>query len=163
MSFTDDELIAMLPHVGRYAYSLTGRNVDDAHDLAQDTVVRALVGRELFTDDRNLRSWLLGLCHNAHVDNVRRSTSRVARERVLASVHGEAQGANHGVTEGDGYQSLLLREVLDELEKLPQADLIALASLGESYDDICESQEVPMGTLKSKVWRGRIRLTETVS
>ena len=66
------DLEEYLPNLRRYARSLT-RNLENADDLVQATLVLAISKQHLFKPDTNLRAWLFTLLHNQHVNDIRKS------------------------------------------------------------------------------------------
>jgi RNA polymerase sigma-70 factor (ECF subfamily) len=147
------------------------RNRADAEDLVQDTVVRALRFSGRFERGTNLKAWLYTILHNAW-RNRRRDT---ARDPIEAdSERFEAVMASPGAAaELDTPERVLLRETLDAdlqaaLDDLPDAfrQAVWLRDVEEfSYAEIAAMLNVPIGTVMSRISRGRrqlfARLAET--
>jgi RNA polymerase sigma-70 factor, ECF subfamily len=143
-------LEAQLPRLRRYAKALT-RDPSRADDLIQDTLVRALAKQHLYQDGTNLRAWLFTLMHNQHVNNVRRNV----REDNSLDVDTVAA---HLVAVTDPTASRQLRELDEAIGKLAmeQRQVILLIGLeGMSYEETAAILNVPIGTVRSRLSRGR--------
>ena len=143
-------LEAQLPRLRRYARALT-RDPSRADDLVQDTLVRALDKQHLYQDGTNLRAWLFTLMHNQHVNNARRNV----REDNSLDVDTVAA---HLVAVTDPTASRQLRELDEAIGKLAmeQRQVILLIGLeGMSYEEAAVILDVPIGTVRSRLSRGR--------
>ena len=143
-------LEAQLPRLRRYARALT-RDLSRADDLVQDTLVRALDKQHLYQDGTNLRAWLFTLMHNQHVNNARRNV------REDNSLDVDTMAA-HLVAVTDPTASRQLRELDEAIGKLAmeQRQVILLIGLeGMSYEEAAAILDVPIGTVRSRLSRGR--------
>ena len=150
MSDFHSRLEEQIPRLRRYARALT-RDVNRADDLVQDTLVRALAKQHLWQAGTNLRAWLFTLMHNQHVNDVRRSNREGGNIDVddMASVL---------VANTDPTASRQLRELERALNRLPleQRESILLVGLeGLRYDEAASILGVPIGTVRSRLSRGR--------
>ena len=153
MSDFDRLLEEQIPRLRRYARALT-RNFERADDLVQDTLVRALVKQHLWQAGTNLRAWLFTLMHNQNVNNARHSI----REGQMVDV--EAM-ANVLAATTDPTASRQLRELDRALGHLAQEQrqVILLVGLEEfSYIEAAAILNVPVGTVRSRLSRGRDHL-----
>jgi RNA polymerase sigma-70 factor, ECF subfamily len=144
-----------LPRLRRYARALT-RDASRADDLVQDTLLRALAKQHLWQEGTNLRAWLFTLMHNQHVNDVRRSNRDGGNIDVteMASVL---------VANTDPTASRQLRELERALGMLPleQREAILLVGLeGLRYDEAAIVAGVPIGTIRSRLSRGREALRQ---
>jgi RNA polymerase sigma-70 factor (ECF subfamily) len=149
-----DQLIEHLPGLRAYALHLTRRSWD-ADDLVQSTVLRALEKAHLFVDDENLGGWLSHIMHNTNVDRLRSLSKRAGKE--------EAGWLRMGhVPSGDAYASVLLNEVTRAMRRMPEHARDALASYaaGMTYGDMAEQEGIALGTVRSRLNRGRAMLRE---
>jgi len=145
----------LLRHVGglrRYAFALTGGQ-QEAEDLVQDTLLRAIAAAGSFRRDGNLRAWLFSIMHNAFISGVRR------RMPPLVELDDEvvAPGAQAQLIK------LELRDALSALARLPEPQRAALSliALEEfSYDEAAKVLDIPLGTLMSRLARGREALRQ---
>jgi RNA polymerase sigma-70 factor, ECF subfamily len=149
----EDDVVAQIPKLRGYAHKLT-RNAADADDLLQDTMLKALSKKHLFAMDTNVRSWLYTIMHNLRVSNIRKP----ANSSVL--LLGEDDPFTACNT--DPYLRILMLEVVEELERLPPSTcrIIAGATSGLSYAQIARRENIPVGTVRSRLWRGRAKLRE---
>ncbi|HZD89148.1 MAG TPA: sigma-70 family RNA polymerase sigma factor [Pseudolabrys sp.] len=139
-----------LPRLRRYARALT-RDKQRADDLVQDTVVRALAKQHLWQEGTNLRAWLFTLMHNQYVNDVRRA----GREGGNVDV---AEMASVLAATTDPTAARRLHEMEEGLAQLPleQREAILLIALeGMRYDEAASVLGVPIGTVRSRLSRGR--------
>jgi RNA polymerase sigma-70 factor (ECF subfamily) len=131
----------------RFALVLT-RNRDDAEDLVQETLTRAIAAIDSYQPDTDLRAWLFRIMNNAHISTVRKRQVRDAASAALPDAAIEAT------------QSLRVevRQVLAALDELPesQREAILLMALEDmKYKDAAQILNVPLGTFMSRIARGR--------
>jgi len=144
-----------LPRLRRYARALTAGDTHGADDLVQLALERALKKTHLFQPGTNMRAWLFTILHNINANEHRRRAARpqeVWDEDVPASTF-TAPPEAHGKLE--------LRDMARALEHLPpeQRETVLLVSLeGMSYKEVSEVLGVPIGTVMSRLARGRERL-----
>jgi RNA polymerase sigma-70 factor (ECF subfamily) len=139
-----------IPRLRRYARALT-RNADLADDLVQDTLMRAISKVHLWQTGTNIRAWLFTIMHNQHVNAVRRA---VLEQRMVDI--DEAPSSLVATT--DPTASTRLRELEWALARLPdeQREVILLVGLeGMSYERTAQILDVPIGTVRSRLSRGR--------
>ena len=145
------------------------RNRADAEDLVQDTFVKAFRHAEQFKRGTNLRAWLYTILHNTW-RNRRRDASRDAVEVDSDQVEQAAAGGGGGEPV-ETPERILMRSTLDAdlqaaLDALPDAfrQAVWLRDVEEfSYAEIAEMLNVPMGTVMSRISRGRRMLFERLS
>ena len=148
---TAHELLSWVPRLRRYARALaTNRN--DADDLVQDTLEKALLKSSLWRGVADMRAWLFGMMHNLHVDGVRRPR--------LHTVLLDDDTPEHPVaaTQGD---RLAVMDLQAALERLPieQREIIVLVALEDmSYAEVAATLGIPIGSVMSRLSRGRERL-----
>ena len=137
-----------IPRLRRYARALT-RDRSRADDLVQDTLVRAIANQRRWQRGTDLRAWLFTIMHNQNVNNVRRSV----REGIAVTV-GEA----YLMVRSDATGVLSLRDFDRVLARIPeeQRQVILLIGLeGASYEEAAAILDVPAGTVRSRLSRGR--------
>jgi RNA polymerase sigma-70 factor, ECF subfamily len=152
-----DDIIGMLPRLRRFARSLT-RELHDADDLVQITVERALGRADQFQRDSHLAGWLFGILRNAWIDECR---SRQRRE----SLH-VPQELAEGIRDPVGSSQTELLCVQDALFQLPEEQRLAVSLVlieGCSYKEAAHIMNVPIGTLTSRLSRGREALQRMLS
>jgi len=161
------EALQHLDAVYRYAYALT-RDRSEAEDLTQDTFLRALRHWDQFRPGTNARAWLFTICRNLFL----RQRERRAREEPTeaAALDGLASATQAFASPPDGGRALFdapeLGDVIRrELDKLPAEyrEVVELSDLqDQSYADIAQVLGVPLGTVKSRLFRGRRLLQEAL-
>ena len=153
----ENELTQLLPRLRRFAHSLS-RNGADADDLTQATVERALRSREQWQPGTRLDSWLHRIMRNLWIDTAR---ARTRRERHEAPEE-EAQSVGEDPRESIE-ASLELKRAMDAMERLPdeQREVVALILIeGFGYREVSEMLDLPIGTVSSRLVRGRTALLE---
>jgi RNA polymerase sigma-70 factor, ECF subfamily len=143
-----------IPRVRRYARALT-RDVTRADDLVQSCLVRAIAKQHLWEPGTNLRAWLFTILHNQHVNDVRRS----AREGISV----ELTEAPQLTLQSNAIDSLQLRDLKRAMDKLApeQRQVILLVGLeGLAYEEVAVILGVPVGTVRSRLSRGRDQLRQ---
>ena len=140
-----------IPRLRRYARALT-RTRDRADDLVQDTLGRALIKEQFWQPGTNLRAWLFTIMHNQNVNNVRRDI----RESAVVDTGQISVMLLPATT--DPTASRQIFELERALARLPpeQRQVILLVGLeGMSYEDTAGILSVPVGTIRSRLSRGR--------
>ena len=144
-----------IPRLRRYARSLTA-DEDDADDLVQDCLERAIRKRHQWRRHGRIRSWLYSVLYSVFLNRVRREQrfrGHVSLDRidgVLSEPSRQEQGTD-------------CNSIVNAMQALPEDQRAALALVtleGLSYDEAAEVLDVPIGTLRSRLFRGRDTLRE---
>ena len=149
------EVSALLPRLRRFAHALS-RNTPDADDLTQSTVERALRARAQWKAGSRLDSWLYKIMRNLWIDTAR---FRARRQKFEAPPE-EAEKLGDDPTEGLEAR-VELGLVMQAMERLPdeQREVVALILVeGFGYREAAELLELPVGTVSSRLVRGRTAL-----
>jgi RNA polymerase sigma-70 factor (ECF subfamily) len=159
----------------RRAYSMAlqlTRNPSDAEDLVQDTFVKAWKGFDSYMPGRPFLNWLLRIMQRAYLDARRRDNPVRRAESLNAMISpsdGEVQEIPIADTARNAEDEILLSEFNDELTQalleLPEvyrAAIILCDVDGLSYADIAERQYTTIGTVRSRIHRGRKLLRDIV-
>jgi len=156
----------------RTALRLT-RNPADAEDLVQDTYLRAFRFRHQFIPGSNLRAWLFKILSNTsvsrfrHTSHERSNTSLEDMEETeLYPQLVNGAGSLPGSAEEEALAGILDVDVRKALEELPEPfKLVVVLSdvAGFSYREIADMLEVPLGTVMSRLFRGRRLLRRELS
>lgn len=139
-----------IPRLRRYARALT-RSADRADDLVQETLLRAISKSHLWQTGTDIRAWLFTIMHNHYVNMVRRAM----RDEATVDIE---QMSSSLVAVTDPTSSSQLRELEESLGRLPgeQREVILLVGLeGMSYETAAKVLSVPVGTVRSRLSRGR--------
>lgn len=151
-----EQLLELIPAMRAFARSLC-RNRDEADDLAQDALYRALQGWRSFRPGTNLKAWVFTILRNRFY-----STRRTAgRETSLDPEFAERSL----VFNDDPYVRFELDVVRRGLNCLPEEQreaILLICAAGLSYDQAAEVTGVPIGTVKSRLSRGRSSLAALV-
>ncbi len=142
----------MLPRLRRFARVIT-RNVQDADDLVQAAAEKALARAVQWRPGSRLDSWMFGIMKNTWIDEIR---ARRRRDRVHAP---EEAGASIGDSSAAARDAAL--SVQAAMARLPDEQRLAIALVlveGLSYKEAAETLGVPIGTLTSRLARGRAAL-----
>ena len=143
------QIVELLPRLRRFARNLT-RNNHDADDMVQIALERALARLDQWRRDARLDSWMFRIVRNAWIDEVR---SRARRDRIFLP---EESGNDVGVDAMDEQVTLL--SVQAAMLRLPEEQRLAVSLVlieGLPYKDAAEVLEIPIGTLTSRLARGR--------
>jgi len=144
-----EQIVQLLPRLRRFARSLAN-NVQDADDLVQLAVERALSRSDQLRPGARLASWMFGILRNAWIDEAR---AKGRRTRLFAP---EELGENVADPAADGQADAL--SVQDAMARLPveQREVIGLVLVeGLSYKEAADIIGVPIGTITSRLARGR--------
>ncbi|UEM25295.1 sigma-70 family RNA polymerase sigma factor (plasmid) [Skermanella mucosa] len=131
----------------RFALVLA-RNRDDAEDLVQETLTRAIAAIDSYQPGTDLRAWLFRIMNNVHISSLRRTQVRDASLDELPDA----------VVEATQSLRIEVRQVLAALDELPesQRQAILLMALDDmKYKDAAQILDVPLGTFMSRIARGR--------
>jgi RNA polymerase sigma-70 factor (ECF subfamily) len=147
-----NQMIELLPRLRRFARSLS-RNQHDADDLVQSAIERAWRHLDQLKPGASLGSWMFGIMKNAWIDDRR---ARARRGEVALP---DDSGEHPAVSPVDANTSLW--SVSEAMDKLPEEQRLAVALVlveGMSYKEASELLEIPIGTLTSRLARGRTAL-----
>ena len=147
-----DEVVAMIPVLRAFAWSLS-HNSADADDLVQDTLIKAWTHRSKFEPGTNLRAWLFTILRNTYYTSVVRRRREVADE--------DDQHAAGLSAEPSQEWSVTLHSLQSALRQLPEEHreaLILVGAAGLTYEEAAEVCGCALGTIKSRVNRARARL-----
>jgi RNA polymerase sigma-70 factor, ECF subfamily len=139
-----------IPRLRRYARALT-RDAARADDLVQSCLLRALAKQHLWQVGTDLRAWLFTILHNLNVNDVRREV------RNGSTVPVEDFAAELPVAP-NAHDSLQLRDLDRAIGRLPdeQRQVVLLVGLeGMRYDEVARILDIPIGTVRSRLSRGR--------
>jgi RNA polymerase sigma-70 factor (ECF subfamily) len=151
-----EQIATHIPRLRRYARALVG-DQHAADDLVQDTLERAINKRHLWRPGSDLRAWLFAIMHNVFVNQLR---SRQAHPEEALD-----DDALPAVAPSDGAR-LEIRDLQSALALLPpeQREIVLLVGLEQlTYAEVSEALGIPMGTVMSRLFRGRERLRGLVT
>ena len=147
------QLLAIIPHLRAFARGLCGRP-DQADDLVQETAIRAWAARASFSEGTNFRAWTFRIMRNHFLNELRRNR----RETEL-----DDETANSLVSPASQEDAVHVSDLEKALAKLPderREALLLVGAGGFTYEEAAEITGVAVGTMKSRVARGRTALAE---
>jgi RNA polymerase sigma-70 factor (ECF subfamily) len=151
------DIECVLPNLRRYVRSLT-RDAVDADDLVQECLARALGKLHLWKVGTDLRAWLFHILHNEYVSQIRRA----ARQGTTV---GWNQYESSLTCAPDQIEHLEIRDLVRALKSLPEEQRTAVLSisLSSDYHETASACKVPVGTIRSRLSRGRKTLRALMS
>lgn len=155
MNDFDDRVAALLPGLHRFARSLC-RDSNEAEDLVQECMARAMAGRKGWRGD-NLKSWLTTIMINHYRNDLRRTRSAPA---TVPIEDWQDQVADPGV--GDPLAQRQLRSAIEQLGAEQRVVLMLVVVEGYRYEEVADMLSVPVGTVMSRLSRARRALGETL-
>ena len=148
------EIAAHIPRLRRYARALAGDS-HQADDLVQDTLERALTKFHLWRHGSDLRAWMFAIMHNVFINQLKARRELALDEAAEAALESAAQS-----------DPLELRDLETALRRLPveQREVLLLVGMEQlSYAEASQALDVPVGTVMSRLSRGRERLRAVMS
>nr|WP_315215387.1 RNA polymerase sigma factor [uncultured Duganella sp.] len=153
----NNDIAALLPRLRRFARTIV-YNREDADDLVQIAVERALARGAQWQPDTRLDSWIFRIMKNAWIDEVR---SRIRRDHLFAP---EEAGEHVGDQAAEAQQQRMAIEKAVGMLSEEHRMVVALVLVdGMPYKEASEVLEIPMGTLTSRLVRARTALQEILS
>jgi len=160
VNFTQE--ISNLENVlNNFAFKLT-RNREDAKDLYQETAYRALVNQDKFRVGTNLKAWLFTMMRNIFINNYRK---KIKRNTILDSTDNQFYLNSGGPAILNGADSAMMMNELEALvNKLDDSTRIPFMMhyYGYKYQEIAEQLDLPLGTIKSRIFFARKELKKAV-
>ena len=152
-----EALVAAIPNLRAFAISLTGDH-HKANDLVQDTLLKAWANRDKFEVGTNLKAWLFTILRNTYFSDIRK------RRRELQDVDGQAASQLVSPPEQNGHLDLAdFRKALAFLSADQREALLLVGAEGYSYEEAAAISGCAVGTVKSRVNRARVHLSELMA
>lgn len=152
----NEMLISSRPVMKSFALSFT-KNSDDADDLLQDTMFKALKYREHFSDGTNFRGWLYTIMRNIFLNKCKREQS----SRKIFSRPTQDLSADWRSISGDNIsQEINEKDIWKQINMLKEEirKPFVMAFEGYLYDEIADQMSIPTGTVKSRIFNARRQL-----
>lgn len=144
------------------AVSLT-RNMDNANNLIQETLYRALSNRDKYLPHTNIKAWLCTIMRNIFINDYRRK----ARQKTIFhnGPHENAINGQHSAINNTGESNFRLKEIKTAISNLPEIfkTPFLLYFEGYKYNEIADLLNEPLGTVKSRIHFARKLLKEQIS
>lgn len=168
----EEEALPHLDAVYRFALRLSG-SPDQAEDLVQETFLRAYRSWDQYTPGTAAKSWLFTICRNVFLRGRQR---RLRHDQIVEETAGRPGGEQSPVSpvwvslagadpEGEFFDSIVDGKIIEAIEGLPEEyrTAVVLSDVeGLPYAEIAELMDVPEGTVKSRLFRGRRRLQQVL-
>jgi RNA polymerase sigma-70 factor (ECF subfamily) len=145
-----------------FAIKLT-KDLDDAKDLVQDTMMKAFLNKDKFSDGTNLKAWLYTIMKNTFITNYQKMVKRktfIDTTENLHYINSSAYTINN-----DAINSFASTEITKAIEKVE--DLFRIPFMmyfnGFKYHEIAEELDIPIGTVKNRIHIARKELKEKLS
>ena len=149
-----DDMLAQQPNLRAFAISLSG-NGDRADDLVQETLLRAIANRASFQEDSNMPAWLFTILRNLFRSDYRKRRREVEDADGSYAKTLKTQPAQNAHLEFEEF-----RVSLDKLPSDQKEALVLVGASGFSYEDAAVICGCAVGTIKSRVFRARVRLAQ---
>ena len=154
-----DRLLGLQDNLLNFAYMLTA-NREEAKDLLQDTTLKALDNEDKYIDNVNFKGWVFTIMRNIFINNYR----RVVRNQTIIDQTEDLYHLNlpqdSGFASPEG--SFTVKEITTAINSFSEEDRIPFSMhvAGYKYHEIAEKMDLPLGTVKSRIFFARQRLQE---
>ncbi len=144
-----------------FAFRLT-KDEDDAQDLVQETAYKAFKYKDMYQPRTNLRAWLMTIMRNTFINNYRQRKRRQTLSDFTGSDFLIDSGAQTVRNEGESdITTEEIQVVINNLEDWLKIPFLMFLQ-GYKYDEIAESLQIPVGTVKSRIFFARKKLQEAL-
>ncbi len=155
----EKDLVALQNNMRNFAFSLT-LNRDDAEDLLQETTLKVLDNQEKFTDNVNFKGWVLTIMKNIFINNYRKIVRNQTVFDRTDDLHHLNLSQNSGFESPDGAYSV--GEIRNSINSFSDEYRIPFSMhiQGFKYEEIAQKMNLPIGTVKSRIFLARKKLQE---
>lgn len=157
----NDQIIKITVNLRPYALNLT-KDLDDANDLIQETMYRALTNREKYTAGTNLKAWLFTIMKNIFINGYRK---KVKRKTILDTTDNDYYiNSAQSVIKNESESSFVMEDITRAISNL--ADEFRVPFMmhyrGFKYQEIADELDLPLGTVKSRIFFARKELKDNL-
>lgn len=149
------------PALENFAFSFT-KNINDADDLVQDTYLKAIRYANLYTEGTNLRAWLYTIMRNTFINDYRSTI----RHRKVVETHEDLLSLHlvKSSSSNKAESSLIAEDINKALKKLPAVYRTPFIKYfeGFKYHEIADELNIPIGTVKTRIFNARKLLKSTL-
>ena len=140
-----------------FAYMLTS-NRDDAYDLLQDTTLKVLDNEDKYTDNTNFKGWVFTIMRNIFINNYRRASRAATIVDTTDNLYHLNLSQDSGLESPEG--SFGAKEITAAINEFSDEYRIpfSMHMAGYKYNEIAEKMNLPLGTVKSRIFQARRRL-----
>lgn len=142
-----------------FAMKLT-LNKDEAHDLVQDTTLKALRSEEKFVENTNFKGWMLTIMRNIFINNYRKAVREKTSVDMSADLYQLTNTADYSTSTPEGAHTC--NEISAIIARFPEdyRNAFNLHVAGYKYEEIAEKLGMPLGTVKARIFTTRKKLRE---
>jgi len=158
----DNTVVGMSGKLKPYAVNLT-KNIDEAKDLMQETIYRALVNKEKYAQGTNLKAWLFTIMRNIFINNYRRKVKQNTLIDTTDNLY--YINSNKNATSNKAESNFTVADVLNAIENLSDDYKVPFMMYyrGFKYQEIADTLHLPLGTVKSRIFFARRMLKERLN
>ena len=152
-----NNLMALQDNMLNFAYMLTS-NRDDAYDLLQDTTLKVLDNEAKYTDNTNFKGWVFTIMRNIFINNYRRASRAATIVDTTDNLYHLNLSQDSGLESPEG--SFGAKEITAAINEFSDEYRIpfSMHMAGYKYNEIAEKMNLPLGTVKSRIFQARRRL-----
>jgi len=152
-----DKLLGLQSNMLNFAYILTS-NRDDAYDLLQDTTLKALDNEEKYVDNINFKGWVFTIMRNIFINNYRKSVRSATVIDKTEDLYHLNLPQDSGLDTPEG--SIAAKDITEAINSFADDYRIPFSMhvAGYKYSEIAERLDLPLGTIKSRIFFARKRL-----
>ena len=154
-----NNLMSLQSNLLNFAYMLTS-NRDDAYDLLQDTTLKALDNEDKYADNTNFKGWVFTIMRNIFINNYRRAGRAATVVDTTENLYHLNLSQDSGLETPEG--SFGAGEITDAINEFSEEYRIPFSMhvAGYKYHEIAEQMNLPLGTVKSRIFFARKKLQE---
>ena len=154
-----DKVLGLQNKLYTFALSLTA-NIEDAEDLLQETTLKALKNKDKFVDNVNFKGWMFTIMRNIFINNYRKMVNSQTMVDKTEDLYHLNLPQDSGFDTPDGAYSI--GEITKVIESFPDEykKPFTMHVAGFKYKEIADDMELPIGTVKSRIFFARKRLME---
>ena len=152
-----NNLMKLQANMLNFAYMLTS-NRDDAYDLLQDTTLKALDNEDKYADNTNFKGWVFTIMRNIFINNYRRASRAATIIDTTDNLYHLNLSQDSGLESPEG--SFGAQEITAAINEFSDEYRIpfSMHMAGYKYNEIAEKMNLPLGTVKSRIFHARRRL-----
>lgn len=156
------DLMSLQANMLNFAYMLTS-NRDDAYDLLQDTMLKALDNEEKYAENTNFKGWVFTIMRNIFINNYRRGVRAATIVDTTDNLYHLNLSQDSGIESPE--VSFSAAEITDAINEFADEYRIPFSMhvAGYKYNEIAEQMNLPLGTVKSRIFFARKKLQERFS
>lgn len=153
----NDQICGHMDCLERFAFKFT-RDLDDANDLVQDTIIKAIRYRDKYQPGTNLRGWLFTIMRNTFINDYRRGTVRASLIDTTEDLN--SQQLHKSAIKNEGENKFMMEDINKALDRLQPEYAIPFLRYfeGYKYHEIAEELQIPIGTVKTRIFLARKNL-----